>query len=520
MSRLRIREKLDGQFTQIIIVLVSVAVVAFAGHSLLSTRAAAAPPLVGVDTSHWNAILDVTKLKAEGVVYQFMKATQGTTSNDANFATTRTNAKNGGLIPGAYHFLNVGNGAAQCDHFIDRLNQTGGTNGIMLALDVELQTSTTGASYQDVKDFLARCQPKTPGRTWVIYTGGWYWGTANAAGYLHNPPAPAGTVLWISIYVGGSGSIASLLDKVGAQGTSGDPYPSAKLNGWSEYTFRQFSASSTVAGVSPIDADVTYKGLDYLKGLAGMQTADTTPPTVSITAPKSGATVINQVPVTLSAAASDNVGVTKVSFYLDTYLIKDLTTAPFTYQWTPLPGNSPGQRTIVAKAYDAAGNVTSTTIPITLLAAPDTTAPTVSITAPAAGSEVTVGTPVAVAATAADDTAVTKVEFYIDGVLKSTDTVSPYAYSWPTTGVTAGVHSLTAKAYDAAGNVTSSSAVSVTLAAAVTIPGDTNGDGRVNAPDLSVLISYDGLNYPAADFNKDGVVGAADLAILLAHWTW
>ncbi len=518
MSRLRIREKLDGQFTQIIIVLVSVAVVAFAGHSLLSTRAAAAPPLVGVDTSHWNATLDVTKLKAEGVVYQFMKATQGTTSNDSNFATTRTNAKNGGLIPGAYHFLNVGNGAAQCDHYLDRLNQTGGTSGIMLALDVELQTSTTGPSYQDVKDFLARCQPKTPGRTWVIYTGGWYWGSATQAGYLHNPPAPAGTLLWISIYVGGSGSLNTLLAKVGAQGTSEDPYPSAKLNGWSEYTFRQFTASATVAGTSPIDADVIYHNLDFLKNLAGIPT-DTTAPTVSITAPTSGATVVKLQPVTLSAAASDNIGVTKVSFYLDTYLIKTITAPPYTYEWSPLSGNTPGPRTIVASAYDAAGNVGTTTIPITLVDA-DTTPPTVSITAPAGGSSVAVGTPVAIAATAVDNVAVAKVEFYVDGALKSTATAAPYGYTWPTTGLAAGAHSLAAKAYDAAGNAATSSPVSLTLTAATIIPGDTNGDGRVNAPDLSVLISYDGLNYPAADFNKDGVVGAADLAILLAHWTW
>jgi hypothetical protein len=51
-------------------------------------------------------------------------------------------------------------------------------------------------------------------------------------------------------------------------------------------------------------------------------------------------------------------------------------------------------------------------------------------------------------------------------------------------------------------------------------PGDVNGDGRVNALDLSTLISKDGQDYPAADFNGDGTVGAADMAILLSRWTW
>jgi hypothetical protein len=54
----------------------------------------------------------------------------------------------------------------------------------------------------------------------------------------------------------------------------------------------------------------------------------------------------------------------------------------------------------------------------------------------------------------------------------------------------------------------------------VGLPGDVNGDSRVNALDLSALISRDGQNYPAADFNSDGTVGAADMAILLSRWTW
>lgn len=48
----------------------------------------------------------------------------------------------------------------------------------------------------------------------------------------------------------------------------------------------------------------------------------------------------------------------------------------------------------------------------------------------------------------------------------------------------------------------------------------TVADDRVNAVDLSALISHDGEPYPAADYNGDGTVGAADMAILLSKWTW
>ncbi len=60
----------------------------------------------------------------------------------------------------------------------------------------------------------------------------------------------------------------------------------------------------------------------------------------------------------------------------------------------------------------------------------------------------------------------------------------------------------------------------VTVNVATAGNGDANGDGRVNAIDLSIIISKDGQNFPAADFNNDGTVGASDMAIVLSKWTW
>ena len=91
----------------------------------------------------------------------------------------------------------------------------------------------------------------------------------------------------------------------------------------------------------------------------------------------------------------------------------------------------------------------------------DTTPPTTSITAPAGGA--TVSGTTTVTASASDNVGVTKVEFYVDGVLKSTDTTSPYSWAWDTTTATNGSHSLTSKAYDAANNTGTSAAVGVTV---------------------------------------------------------
>jgi Bacterial Ig domain len=91
----------------------------------------------------------------------------------------------------------------------------------------------------------------------------------------------------------------------------------------------------------------------------------------------------------------------------------------------------------------------------------DTTAPATSITAPANGA--TVSGTVSVTASASDNVGVTKVEFWLDGALRSTDTASPYSWSWDTTAFANSAHSLVSKAYDAAGNIGTSSTVTVTV---------------------------------------------------------
>jgi len=59
--------------------------------------------------------------------------------------------------------------------------------------------------------------------------------------------------------------------------------------------------------------------------------------------------------------------------------------------------------------------------------------------------------------------ALTTVEFYIDGSLNGTATTSPYSVAYDSTLLANGTHSLVAKAYDAAGNIGSSTAVSFSV---------------------------------------------------------
>lgn len=87
----------------------------------------------------------------------------------------------------------------------------------------------------------------------------------------------------------------------------------------------------------------------------------------------------------------------------------------------------------------------------------DTTPPTVS--ASVSGSSGTI----ALNATASDNVGVSQVEFRVDGVLKGSDSSAPYALNLDSTTLSNGSHSLVARAYDAAGNNTNSTAVNFSV---------------------------------------------------------
>jgi hypothetical protein len=243
--------------------------------------------------------------------------------------------------------------------------------------------------------------------------------------------------------------------------------------------------------------------------------ADTTAPTVAITAPANNATV--QGTVTVTASASDNVGVAGVQFKVDgANLGAEDTTSPYSVSWnTTTVGN--GAHSLTAVARDAAGNTTtSSTVTVTVSNA-DTTAPTVSITAPA--NNATVSGTVTVTATAVDNVGVVGVQFKVDGAnLGAEDTTSPYSVSWNTTTAGNGTHSLTAVARDAAGNTTTSSTVTVTVSNADTTAPTVSITAPANNATVQGTVTVtasasDNVAVAGVQFKVDGTnVGAEDTA--------
>jgi hypothetical protein len=173
-------------------------------------------------------------------------------------------------------------------------------------------------------------------------------------------------------------------------------------------------------------------------------TGDKTAPVVSIAKPVAGSTVSGI--ATISANATDNVGVKKVEYYVNGVLRITSTTAPWTITWgtTNYPN---GPNTVTVKAYDAAGNVGQSSVTVNVMN--DKTAPTINVASPL--SYYLTSSTLYLKAAAADNVAVTKLQVYVDNVLflsTSSSSINTSKY------VTIGRHAVTFKVYDAANNVT------------------------------------------------------------------
>ncbi|HKY31067.1 MAG TPA: Ig-like domain-containing protein [Candidatus Polarisedimenticolia bacterium] len=243
--------------------------------------------------------------------------------------------------------------------------------------------------------------------------------------------------------------------------------------------------------------------------------ADTTLPTVSLTAPAGGATVAGT--VTVSASASDNVGVAGVQFRLDgANLGAEDTSSPWSFSWNTTQASN-GSHSLTAVARDAAGNTrTSSAVTVTVSNA-DSTDPTVSLTAPLAGT--TVSGTIPVTAAASDNVGVVGVQFKLDGAnLMAEDLSAPYGILWNTTTVPNGPHTLTAVARDAGGNVALAASVALTVdngdTTKPTVSLTAPSAGATVAGTVSLSASaLDDVGVVGVQFKMDGQnVGAEDVA--------
>jgi len=149
-------------------------------------------------------------------------------------------------------------------------------------------------------------------------------------------------------------------------------------------------------------------------------------------------------------------------------------TPPYVYTWKFGDGNmsserspwyaysKPGVYTATFIVSDSEGKTAQDTADVNIIGEEDTTPPTLSITKPLKNS-IYIGNSrilpfmgtwifgeIEIKASASDASGVDRVEFYVDNVLKATDTTEPYSWTW--SEKTFGRHAIKVVAYDTVGN--------------------------------------------------------------------
>ncbi len=192
--------------------------------------------------------------------------------------------------------------------------------------------------------------------------------------------------------------------------------------------------------------DVTEETPDPVPPVDPPTQTDTTPPSVSISSPQNQTVV--QGTFTISASASDASGIQSVEFYVNNSMIATDTSSPYSAQFSPQPGTH--EIRVVARDASTNANTAEQSVTVTMDDDPpppaeDTTPPTVSITSPANGSDVSGN--VTISVSASDASGIASVDIYAGGNLLISDTSAPYEASWTPTD---GSHQLRAVATDSA----------------------------------------------------------------------
>jgi lysozyme len=118
---------------------------------------------VVLDLSHYNSISSWPFIVAHGIQGIIHKATQGTTFVDPTYGSRKIQAKQQGLLFGAYHFLSPGRITQQADYFVATAKPDSDT---LLAVDHEDRSVPVDdlLLFMDTVEMLA-------GRSIVLYSG-------------------------------------------------------------------------------------------------------------------------------------------------------------------------------------------------------------------------------------------------------------------------------------------------------------------------------------------------------------
>jgi lysozyme len=199
------------------------------------------PTILGIDVSHHNGLIDWNLVKASGVKFAYLKATEGDSVLDKMYESNRERAKANGILVGAYHFFHPKHSPGQqATFFMDTVKSCEGE----LPPVLDWETTDNVPQRDDVLNaqmFLHLVETRFS-KPPLIYSSPYFLDALR----LHNGFAKY--PLWIAHYGVGAPLI---------------PYP------WTNWTIWQRTEHGSIRGLPGINTDVdTFNGtFEQLKAL-------------------------------------------------------------------------------------------------------------------------------------------------------------------------------------------------------------------------------------------------------------
>jgi GH25 family lysozyme M1 (1,4-beta-N-acetylmuramidase) len=135
----------------------------------------------GIDVSHYQGTINWSSVKAAGISFAYIKATEGTTYTDPLFSANYLHAYNAKVIRGAYHFAQPGSssGATQAAYFASHGGAWSADN-LTLPGMVDLEGGCYGLSTASMRSWILSFYNEYKAKTTrdvVIYTSPSWWNT-------------------------------------------------------------------------------------------------------------------------------------------------------------------------------------------------------------------------------------------------------------------------------------------------------------------------------------------------------
>jgi len=197
------------------------------GHQpSMTTNTTSPKEITGVDVSKYQGQIDFNQLKAAGITYVFVKASEGNTYQDPTFAGNFAQAKQAGLIVSAYHFYETNDAPnSQLENFTQLVKLSSGD--LPPVVDIEKLHMQDDMMLMGNLQLYLNGLEKHYGVKPIIYTG-LNFANQHVTEFAQYP-------LWIAEY--------------------GRTQPTLPT-GWSSWTFWQWSQSHTLKGIEgQVDAD-------------------------------------------------------------------------------------------------------------------------------------------------------------------------------------------------------------------------------------------------------------------------